>query len=172
MLLLAGDEEGAAEAWQGGIEAARKQDASGRTSNAMPYYSLILLHHSRGIAVDALLSEALRLFPNHLVLRWLTCKLALERGEGERARADLEELAAVEPDVFWDPELAYDKRLFSYASRESLALCHFRAGRFREAAEWYRRAAPASSDPRACEIRAQLADAKAASAFAARDRRA
>jgi hypothetical protein len=77
-------------------------------------------------------------------------------------RSALEARAAIDPDTFSDPRLSYDKKLFSYAARESLALCHFRAGRFREAADWYRRAAPASPDPRACEVKAQLADAKAA----------
>jgi glycosyltransferase involved in cell wall biosynthesis len=163
MLLFAGDEEGAAEAWRGGIEAARRRATPRPTMDAMPFYSLILLEHSRGAPVEDLLAEATRLFPNHLALRWLYCKHALERGEGERVRADLEQLAAIDPESFSDPRLSYDKRLFSYASRESLALCHFRAGRFRQAAEWYRRAAPTSPDPRACEVRAQLAEAKAAS---------
>ncbi|MGC1178537.1 MAG: tetratricopeptide repeat protein, partial [Methyloceanibacter sp.] len=66
------------------------------------------------------------------------------------------------PDAFYDPEVAYNKKLFSHACRETLALCHFRAGRYAEAAHWYRRAAAAAPDPRACEVRAQLAEAKAA----------
>ncbi len=163
MLLIAGDEAGAAEAWRNGIAAARKLAASDATSNGMPFFSLLLLEHSRGVAIDDLLAEAVRRFPDHLALRWLACKHALERGEGERVRGDLELLAAIDPDNFQDPALSYDKKLFSYASRESLALCHFRAGRFRDAAEWYRRAAATSPEPRACEVKAQLAEAKAAS---------
>ena len=162
MLLFAGDEESAADAWRSGVEAARRLGASGSTSNAMPFYSLALLEHSRGIAIDGLLAEATRRFPEHLALRWLACKHALERGDGEGVRAELERLAAIDPDSFSDPELAYDKTLFSYASRETLALCHFRAGRFRDAAEWYRRAAAAAPDPRPCEVKAQLAEAKVA----------
>jgi hypothetical protein len=160
MLLFAGDEEAAAEAWLSGIEAARRAAAPRASMDAMPFYSLILLKHSSGVAVDDLLAEAMHMFPDHLALRWLYCKHVLERGDGESARGQLEELAAVDPDSFSDPRLSYDKKLFSYASRESLALCHFRAGRFREAAEWSGRAAPASPDPRACEVKAQLAEAK------------
>jgi hypothetical protein len=163
MLLIAGDEAGAAEAWRRGIEAARRQAAPRPTMDAMPFYSLILLEHSRGAPVEDLLLEAVRLFPGHLALRWLYCKHALEQDDGEKVCTDLAELASVDPDCFSDPRLSYDKRLFSYASRESLALCHFRAGRYREAAEWYRRAAPTSPDPRACEVRAQLSEAKAES---------
>jgi len=164
MLLFAGDEDGAAEAWTHGVEAARKQGPAGATANGAPFLSLILLNESRGIPVDNLLQEAIVLFPAHLALRWLACKHALERGEGETVRGDLEALAAIEPDSFRDPKASYNKKLFSHAVLESLALCHFRGGRFRDAAEWYRRAASTSPDPRACEIRAQLADAKAASA--------
>lgn len=164
MLLFAGDEESAAEAWRRGIEAARRAGVPGSASNAMPFYSLALLEHSRGIAIDDLLAEAVRRFPGHLALRWLACKRALERGEGEDVRAELERLAKLDPDSFSDPELAYDKMLF-YVSRETLALCHFRAGRFRDAADWYRRAAASAPDPHACEVKAQLAEAKAASGF-------
>ena len=103
----------------------------------------------------------MKLFPQHLALRWLACKHAIERGEGESVRDDLEQLALIDPDNFHDPELSYNKSLFAYASRDSLALCHFRAGRFREAAEWYRRAAAGAPDTQANETRAQLALAKA-----------
>jgi hypothetical protein len=124
--------------------------------------SLILMQHSHGIPIDGLLHEALKLFPQQLFLQWLSCKLALERGDGEKVRAQLERLAAIEADSFFDPEVSYKKTLFSHACRESLALCHFRAGRFEEAAYWFRQAAPAAPDPHACEVRAQLAQAKAA----------
>jgi hypothetical protein len=163
MLLLSGDEAGAVEAWSRGIEAARAQGVTNSAGSGMPFFSLILLQHSRGIAVDDLLEEARSLFPGHLALRWLACKYALEQGEGERVWKDLEELASIDPDSFCDPELSYNKSLFAYASRDSLALCHFRAGRFSEAAEWYRRAAAAAPDARANEARAQLAAMRASS---------
>ena len=162
MLLWDGDEDGAAEAWSMGVEAARRHGKTGLTSNGMPYFSLIVLQHSRGMPVDALLAEAIEQFPRHLALRWLAAKHALEHGQGESARKDLEALASIDPDTFSDVEMSYDKRLFSYSSRESLALCHFRAGRYREAADWYRRAAPTASDPQACEVRAKLAEARSA----------
>jgi tetratricopeptide (TPR) repeat protein len=162
MLLSDGDEDGAAEAWSMGVEAARRHGKTGVTSNGMPYFSLILLQHSRGIAVDELLREAVELYPKHLALRWLSAKHALERGAGESVRKELETLASIDPDTFGDVEMSYDKRLFSCTSRESLALCHFRAGRYHEAADWYRAAAPTASDPQACEVRARLAEARAA----------
>jgi tetratricopeptide (TPR) repeat protein len=162
MLLWAGDEDGAAEAWGQGIVVARQQGRAGPTSNGMPFASLILLQHSRGIPVDGLVKEAVELFPDHMALRWIAAKSAIERGESGAACKDLEELAVIDPDSFTDLEMSYDKRLFSYASRESLALCYFRAGRFRQAAEWYRRAAAAAPDSQSCLVKAQLAETKAA----------
>jgi hypothetical protein len=43
-----------------------------------------------------------------------------------------------------------------------LALCHFRAGRFAEATSIYRLAAQMSPSPAACEIKARLAEMRAA----------
>jgi tetratricopeptide (TPR) repeat protein len=160
MLLLAGEEEAAAKAWRNGIEVVRARGKDGPQSNGMPYFSLLLLEYSRGVAVDHLLAEAVALFPKHLALRWLACRHAIECGEGEAVKKNLEELSGLDPDRLGDLELSYDRKLFTYAIPESLALCHFRAGRFRLAAEWYRRAANAAGDPLACEVRAKLAEAK------------
>ena len=162
MLLSAGDEVGAAEAWESGIAAARRHGTNGDLSHALPFFSLALLEAAQNKPVGDLIEEAVALFPDHLALRWLAAKHAIEQGKGETARKELEDLAAIDPDNFVDPRVCYNKTLFSHKVPESLALCHFRASRFREAAEWYRRAAPTAPDPRACEVRAQLADAKAA----------
>jgi len=35
----------------------------------MPYFSLLLLEHSRGELINDLLAEAVQLFPTHLALR-------------------------------------------------------------------------------------------------------
>ena len=163
MLLFAGDEAGAAEAWRSGIEVARSQGASPPTMNGMPYYSLLLLEHSRGGD-----RRAARRDRTHVpatpgaALASLQTRARARRGR-ERAGRGSRRSPRSTPTLsaIHGPSL-YDKKLFSYAARENLALCHFRAGRYREAADWYRRAAPTSPDPRACEVKAQLADAKAA----------
>jgi hypothetical protein len=161
MLRLAGDEAGAREAWTGGIAAVRAQTPAATTSSdSPPYVSLIALQSDRGESVDGLLAEALTLFPRHLGLQWMAAKAAIEAGEEERARPILERLSAIDAETFFDPDLAYEKALFSHLSREALALCHFRAGRYAEAARWYRAAAPAAPDPAACELKARLAEAR------------
>jgi tetratricopeptide (TPR) repeat protein len=161
MLMAAGDEAGAAEAWENGIAAARRHGATRDMTHALPFFSLTLLEAAQNKPVNDLLEEGIARFPDQLALRWLAAKHAVEEGKGEAARKDLEELAAIDPDTFVDPRVCYNKTLFTHKVPETLALCHFRAGRFREAAEWYRRAASGAPDPRACEVRAQLAEAKA-----------
>jgi hypothetical protein len=83
-----------------------------------------------GLDATALLREAIYLYPDHLSLRWMEATLALERGDTETARPLLEHLAAIDPDTFFDPFVAYDKAIFRHLAKEALALCFFREGRF------------------------------------------
>ena len=55
-----------------------------------------MLQRGRGLPADDLLEEALKLFPQQLFLQWLNCHLAIERGEGDSARTQLEALAAID----------------------------------------------------------------------------
>jgi hypothetical protein len=159
MLRLQGDEAGARAAWRNGIEVVRAQPREVTApSDSPPFVSLIALQSDRNEPLDDLLREALALFPTHLSLQWMAAKHAIETGDAETARPILERLAAIEPESFFDADIAYEKSLFTHLSREALALCHFRAGRFGEAARWYRAAAAAAPDPAACELKARLAE--------------
>jgi hypothetical protein len=162
-LRLAGDEEGALAAWTEGMAAARALPPERRQpGDSISAVSLIGLRQERGEPIDAILRDALALYPSQLVLRWVQAKLALDRGELEAARPDLEMLAAIDAESFFDPYLAYEKVLFRHLAKEALALCHFRAGRYAEAARFYRLAAQAHPDPQACEVKAKLAERRAA----------
>jgi tetratricopeptide (TPR) repeat protein len=161
MLRLQGDEQGARDAWRRGIEAVRAQPPGvTESSDSPPFVSLIGLQSDRNEPFDDLLRESLARFPTHLSLQWMAAKHAIETGDEEAARPILERLAAIEPETFFDPDIAYEKSLFSHLSREALAICHFRAGRFAQAARWYRAAAAAAPDPAACELKARLAQAR------------
>jgi tetratricopeptide (TPR) repeat protein len=163
MLRLQGDEQGARDAWRKGIEVVRAQPPGVTSrSDSPPFVSLIGLQSDRNEAIDDLLREALALFPEHLTLQWMAAKHAIETGDDATAHPILERLAAIDAESFFDPDLAYEKALFSHLSREALALCHFRAGRFAQAAYWYRAAAAAAPDPAACELKARLAQARSA----------
>jgi hypothetical protein len=160
MLELSGEPSAAMEAWHTGIAVSRGQQVHDQSSFLL-YFSLIKLQHDRGMPVGDLLAEALTLFPGNLLLQWIASKLAIEAGDENAACATLERLVTIDPEHLFDPLVAYDKTLFTHASREALALCHFRARRYDEAARWYRLAAQAASDPAACIAKALLAESRA-----------
>ncbi|MDR3469694.1 MAG: glycosyltransferase [Xanthobacteraceae bacterium] len=162
-LRLAGDEEAAAEAWANGIARHRAlaPDARSGLGNSILHLALLKLRHRRGEAVDDLLAEALENFPDNLALQWMVAQVAVDRGDHDTARPILERLLAIDGDAFFEPQLAYDKALFSHLSAELLALCAFRDGRFDEAARLYREAAHTSPDPEACAVKARLAELRA-----------
>jgi tetratricopeptide (TPR) repeat protein len=161
-LRLAGDEEAAAEAWSGGIARLRALEPGLRRLNqSILYLALLKLQRTRGIATDDLMAEGLTFFPSNLALQWMSAQFAVDRGDLEAARPVLEGLAAIDSDAFFEPDLAYDKALFGHLSAELLALCHFRSGRFDDAARLYRVAARTSPAPAACDLKARLAQLRA-----------
>jgi tetratricopeptide (TPR) repeat protein len=161
-LRLEGDESAAIDAWSNGVEVLRRLPAPRRKlGDSLIFLSLLKLRHERGDAVDGLAAEAIAMFPSNLALQWVSAQLAVEHGDLESARPILEKLQAVDADTFFDPELAYDKALFRHHSAETLALCHFRSGHYREAARAYRTAAQTAPNPAACELKARLAEARA-----------
>jgi tetratricopeptide (TPR) repeat protein len=161
-LCLAGDEDGAIEAWSNGTAVARALPKDARQlSDALSEASLIRLKVKRGEDVAAQLREALALYPGHLSLQWIDATLALERGNEGHARPVLEALAAIDADGFHDRFVSYDKALFRHLAKEALALCHFRAGRFADAARLYRSAAIHAPNREECEIKARLSELRA-----------
>jgi tetratricopeptide (TPR) repeat protein len=162
-LLLAGDHDGAMAAWTQGTAAARAREPEARhPDDSLSVLSLIKLKIKCQEPVDALLEEALTFYPTHLALRWIKATCALARGDLEAAGSELEMLAAIDPETFFDPQIAYEKVLFRYLAKEALALCYFRAGRYTDAARLYRLVAPLHPDPGACEIKARLAELRVA----------
>lgn len=164
-LRLAGDEDGAADAWTRGIARHRLLDDEPRRGmgNSILYLALLKLRNGRGLAVDDLLAEALQWFPRNLALQWMVAQVAVDRGDHATARPILERLLAIDAATFFEPELAYDAALFGHLSAELLALCAFRDARFAEAARLYRRAAETAPTPEACIVKARLAELRAAS---------
>jgi hypothetical protein len=162
-LRLSGNDEDADQAWSRGIARLRAREAErGGLPNSLLHLALIKLRRLRSIAVDDLLAEACEFFPGNLALQFISAQVAVDQGDFESARPILERLAAIDSDSFFEPALAYDKALFGYLPAELLALCHFRSGRFDEAARLYRIAAQTSPAPAACELKARLAQARTA----------
>lgn len=162
-LRLAGDEDGAVQALEVGATRLLALEAGARQlGDSVLYLSLLKMKHARGEAIDRLADEALALFPDNLAIQWIAAQLAVERGDLDAARPVLEKIAAIDADTYFDPRLAYEQALFRHLSAESLALCHFRAGRFEDAARFYRLAAGTAPDPTGLELKARLAELRAA----------
>jgi len=163
-LRLAGDQDAADEAWDNGIVRLRALDPQlRRPRDSLLHLALLKLRHVRGTPSDDLMAEAMAFFPDNLALQWMFAQRAIDRGDLELARPILEKLVAIDGDTFFEPELAYDKALFGHLSVELLALCHFRGGRFSEAARLYRLAERTSPAPAACDLKARLSQLRAAS---------
>ena len=163
-LQLAGDEDAAIQALTSGIERLRGLAAEKRQlGDSLLYTSLLRLQHAKGEAIDNLKDEALALFPDNLAIQLIAAQLAVERGDLDTARPVLEKIAAIDADAYFNPRLAYDQALFRHLSAEPLALCYFRAGRFADAARLYYRAARTAPDPAGLELKARLAELRAAS---------
>jgi hypothetical protein len=162
-LRLSGNEDDADETWCRGIARLRTCEAERRClPNSLLHLALIKLRRMRGLAVDDLLTEACEFFPGNLALQFVLAEVAMDCGNFASARPILERLAAIDGDSLFEPGMAYDKALFGHLSAELLALCHFRCGRFDEAARLYWVAAQTSPAPAACELKARLALARAA----------
>jgi tetratricopeptide (TPR) repeat protein len=156
---LSGDEDAAAAVWSAGRSRLRDIAPEKRKlGDSILYVSLIKLQLDRGEPSEALIAQAIADFPEHLGLQWLAARYAAERGDVETAQPILENLMKIDADTFFEPQLAYDKALFRDLPAQMLALCHFRAGRFDEAARLYRVAAETAPDPDACNIKARLAE--------------
>jgi tetratricopeptide (TPR) repeat protein len=159
---LAGEPAAAMLAWQSGIAAVRAQPAgTTKITDSLPFFSLINARADAGWPVDDLLDEALTLFPGHLCLQWQDAKRALAVGRTDAARAVFARLAAIDGASFFDPQIAYDRAIFTHLAQESLALVAFRTGDFAAAATHYRQAALTAPDPASLNIKAALAAAKA-----------
>ena len=158
-LRLSGDEDAASAAWSAGLSRLRDiRQGSRKLADSILYLSLIKLQLDRREPSEALIAHAMADFPDHLALQWLAAKQAAERGDIEAAQPVLERLMAIDADTFFEPQLAYDKALFGHLPAQMLALCHFRTGRFDEAARLYRVAAQTAPDPDACHLKARLAE--------------
>ncbi len=159
---LAGEPAAAMQAWHSGVAAVRAQPAgTTKITDSLPFFSLINAQADAGWPVDDLLDEALTLFPGHLCLQWQDAKRALAAGRADAARAVFARLAAIDGASFFDPQIAYDRAIFTHLAQESLALVAFRTGDFAAAATHYRQAALTAPDPASLNIKAALAAAKA-----------
>ena len=159
-----GKEHVAERAWRIALALVRAKRGFGLVpEDCLPYLSLVHRELTAGRDALPLLTEAHALFPANAQLRWQRAKALIQHKRLEEAIGVLEQVLA-EADA--DRSAGYDERLFGEWTLEPLAACHFKLGRYAEAARYYRRAE--AGDPGRLEYRVkrQLAEQLASSSAA------
>ena len=78
-------------------------------------------------------------------MHWLEARALVAANRHAEATLFFERLARVKPETFL-ADVAYDKRIFGASALAELGHCAFRAGRYRESEDWYRRAEALAPD--------------------------
>jgi tetratricopeptide (TPR) repeat protein len=142
--LAIGKERLAERAWDIALELVRDKRGRGLVpEDCLPYVSLIQRELAAGGDALALLTEAQARFPRNLQLRWLQGKALMQARQFDEAIRVFEQvLGAGDADY----STGYDTRLFGALSFEAVAACHFKLGRYDEAAQFFERAARCSPE--------------------------
>jgi tetratricopeptide (TPR) repeat protein len=102
----------------------------------LAFVRLIQDRRERGQDTTGLLEEALERYPESIALLWLKIISEVRAGAYEEALERLE-LFDADPDMPIEDTVAYPSEMFGPRAAEARALCQFRLGRYREAAEAY-----------------------------------
>lgn len=160
-LAATGDEGAARAAWRRAIAIARAR--AWPTMLDCLAYSDLLCRQPAETDAATLLEEALARFPGNHSLAWIHARHVMAAGCFDAAIPILEALASVDGDALCDESVAHDLRIFGVLACDSLALCHFRLGRYVESARYYARAAAYAPDDPRYPVKRRLAEARAAS---------
>jgi tetratricopeptide (TPR) repeat protein len=160
-LLAAGDEAGAEDAWQHGIEVVRAL-ALRSLADSLPHLHLARFLLDRGRDAREVLDEGCRLFPDNHALAWLAARRLVEAGRYENAMPLFARLSALDPDRLDTGALAYDTSIFGAHAHAALGLCAFRLGRFAESAAHYAHAEALAPGNAAIRTKRLFAAVKAA----------
>ena len=159
-----GAKEKAIDAFRHGIDVARTTGTPrGRIEAAMAAQSLTRLYLEAGCAANALdvVDDALGLRPKDPALLLLKGRTLIELGRLEDALALLSSLPLEHPEAFFDPDMAYDLRIFSEWPHALAGLAAFRLGLFHSAAASYRAAAAVAPGEEQYRVKAAFAAARA-----------
>ncbi len=156
-------EEAAAAFAEGIARTRRRGERAPLAEDSLPFAGLLRLELDRGKPVGPLLGEALALFPENRLLRWIAARHEMASGRPAAALPLLRALAAEDGERFYDPLIAYDKRLFGEFAQASLGVCYMRLGRHDLAAEAFAAAARFAPEDPSYPVKQRLAAARHAS---------
>ena len=105
-----------------------------------------------------LIAEGVTRYPGNLLLVWVkACILSLME-KYDQAIPLFDQFAAIDGELFRDPWIGYDRKLFGELAYDSLGLCHFRLGRYDQAVHWYGLAVQAAPDCLEYRMRLRVAE--------------
>ena len=163
-ILMAQGEYGEAEAAlrQGLAVAARRRHPHDRYEASLCYQALARLAAKRGLPAGDIVEEGLANHAGDHALRLIKAQILIDRGDRAGALAILADLTARDPDTFFDPALAFDRRIFGEFAYDLIGLALFREHRFEEAAAAWLEAAARASDGVSYRSKAAVAAGRAA----------
>jgi len=163
-LAAVGDSEKAETALRTGIKTARRTGHHlSRIQAVLAYHRLARLFLEAGEFSKAasVLDEGLATRPDDPALRLLKGRALIDLAQYAEALRILEDLPLAEPASFFDPDMAYDLRIFGEWAYDLIGLAHFRSGQYEEARLAYSAAASRSSEPEEHQARATVAAGRA-----------
>jgi hypothetical protein len=146
-------------ALQRSVQIARER---GGITGALAFAELIRRRREAEEDVEALLDEALKLYPDNISLIWQRVVTEIEAGRYAEALAWLDRID-VDPEMPVEDTIAYQADLFVAEVPQARGLCLFRLARYREAAVAYREAEQALPEEPAARLRRVLAEHRAGS---------
>ena len=143
------------------VAIAREQDPP-TVEGSLAWGDLVRFRHDRGGDVGPLLEEGRRRWPDQWLLVWIDGHVQLDAGRLDLAEERFRRLLSVDRAGLPASGVAYDERIFSVFSLESLGLVLFRQGRYTEAAAVYAEAERFDGEHLGYRAKRMLAEARAA----------
>jgi tetratricopeptide (TPR) repeat protein len=124
------------------------------SNDSIPYIESIRSRLRRGQPADDLVAEALTAVPENRQLLWFAVCRLMEVGEFGQALEVLPRVYEARPSPGVDMTASYDRRILGEFAFEAAAICHFKLGRYADAARWFARAA--AEQPSRADLQGQL----------------
>ncbi len=143
--------------------ARRTGSARSLVESTLAFQALARIYLEAGEAGRALelLGEGLETRPGDAALLLMKGRALIDLGRYSDALTVLRPLPLDDPDSFFDPEKAYDLRIFGEWAYDLIGLAAFRSGRFSEAHDAYKAAAARSTEAYRYHAKAAVAAGRA-----------
>lgn len=158
-----GDSAGAEEAWARAVSCVRS-GVSRRPQDVESYVYALWGRIRAGRPCSPLLAEALGLWPANPFLVWFRARTWMEEGRFAEALPLLARLLRWGEVRDFDRTMSYDARIFGEFAADSLGVCLFRLGVFREAQAAFGRAEAANPGEKAYGVKRCLCEGLAGGA--------